>query len=158
MVKTHVNMSILLFCLMYDPGVVTTPRTGDEVITQTGVRQMLEKEFDEADRLGRTNTEIGMLQGTPGEGTSSVGDLAIQFLQKLWLNSPELPKVITKLQRSMERGKQTVKEGGDTIRTTHDIDQQIGEEEMEIPVINLEEKTGVQQAVGRRDHTPTEED
>lgn len=79
---------------------MSVPITGTEweESTQHNVSRVLEKEFNYADWLGRTNTDVGVMQDTPGEGTSIVGDPALQLLHRLWQSSLELANEITKLQ------------------------------------------------------------
>lgn len=64
------NLVVLLLCGLS----VIIPGSGGEEVTQLNVNWVLEREFDYMDRLGRTSTQVGVLQGTHGEGTSSVGD------------------------------------------------------------------------------------
>lgn len=74
---------------------ILTRDTEGEEVTQHNVNKMLEKEFNEADKEGEANIDVGVMQGTPGEGTSIVGDSILQLLHRLWQSSPELANDIT---------------------------------------------------------------
>lgn len=70
---------------------------GEEIARHNPVKT-LECEFNETGRPRETDTVMGIMYGTPGEGTSTVTDPTIQFLHKLWQSSQELAREITKLQ------------------------------------------------------------
>lgn len=90
-------MLIWFIPLIYKISVPNAGTEGEDT-TQHNLGRTLEREFNKIDRPRKIDTWMGIMQGTPGEGASTVGDPALQLLHKLWQSSPELVKEITKLQ------------------------------------------------------------
>lgn len=57
------------------------------------------EDFNGAKRPPDTDTVIGTLQGTPGEGTSPVETPTLRFLHRLLKEAPDLEKEMAKLQQ-----------------------------------------------------------
>lgn len=70
----------------------------------------LNEDFNEA-AIPDTNTALGRVQGTPGEGTSFVEGAALHFLQRLFTESPELGKEITCLHPNMLKEQEMLEKG-----------------------------------------------
>lgn len=78
-------------------------------MARRSIRSLME-DFNGVDHPPNTDTIMGALQGTPGEGTSSVESPTMRFLHRLLKEAPDLEKEMMRLQQKVRKEQGIIEE------------------------------------------------
>lgn len=94
-----------------DPSVNEGTAKGEQRTTRNNPPRAWNKDFDEAIQPPNTNTTLGAMHGTPGEGTSTVEGPTLHFLHRLVRESLELEMEMARLHHTMMKEQEMLEEG-----------------------------------------------